>query len=79
MTFGYDLFNDKRFANNHQSGSDYRILGTSSIIQGTGASSVIYPQFLGDGTTIIQVTHSESNAQYGNRIIKIRDGWIVDD
>ncbi len=30
------------------------------------------------GTTIIQVTHSESNAAYGNRIIKLRDGWIVD-
>lgn len=54
MTFGYDLFNDKRFANNHQSGSDYRILGTSSILQGSGSSLVIYPQFLGDGTTIIQ-------------------------
>jgi len=54
MTFGYDDFDDKRFANNHQSGSDYRILGTSSIIQGTGASAVIFPQFLGDGTTIIQ-------------------------
>ena len=26
MTFGYDNFNDKRFANNHQSGSDYRII-----------------------------------------------------
>ena len=30
------------------------------------------------GTTIIQVTHSETNAAYGNRIIKLRDGWIVD-
>ena len=30
-----------------------------------------------DGTTIIQVTHSETNAQYGNRVIKLRDGWIV--
>ena len=30
-----------------------------------------------DGTTIIQVTHSETNAQYGNRIVKLRDGWIV--
>lgn len=28
------------------------------------------------GTTIIQVTHSESNASYGNRIIQISDGWI---
>jgi hypothetical protein len=54
LTFGYNLFNDKRLANNHQSGSDYRILGTTSIITGTGASQQIYPQFLGDGTTIIQ-------------------------
>lgn len=28
------------------------------------------------GTTIIQVTHSEANAAYGNRVIEIRDGWI---
>jgi ABC-type lipoprotein export system ATPase subunit len=31
-----------------------------------------------EGTTIIQVTHSETNATYGQRIIKLRDGWIVD-
>ena len=29
-----------------------------------------------DGTTIIQVTHSEVNAGYGNRIINLEDGWI---
>jgi putative ABC transport system ATP-binding protein len=29
------------------------------------------------GTTIIQVTHSEKNAAYGNRIVQLRDGWIV--
>jgi putative ABC transport system ATP-binding protein len=28
------------------------------------------------GTTIIQVTHSETNAEYGKRIIRLRDGWI---
>jgi putative ABC transport system ATP-binding protein len=31
------------------------------------------------GTTIIQVTHSETNAAYGNRIINLKDGWIVDE
>src|SRR5438067_12407060 len=31
------------------------------------------------GTTIIQVTHSESNASFGNRIIQLKDGWIVED
>jgi ABC-type lipoprotein export system ATPase subunit len=29
------------------------------------------------GTTIIQVTHSEANAAYGNRVIQIVDGWIT--
>ena len=30
-----------------------------------------------EGTTIIQVTHSETNAAYGNRIINLKDGWIL--
>ena len=38
LIFGYDGFNDRRFANNHQSGSDYRILGTSAIVDGGGRS-----------------------------------------
>ncbi|MGA2381822.1 MAG: ABC transporter ATP-binding protein [Gemmatimonadales bacterium] len=29
------------------------------------------------GTTIIQVTHSEVNAAYGNRVVNLLDGWIV--
>jgi putative ABC transport system ATP-binding protein len=29
-----------------------------------------------EGTTIIQVTHSEANAAYGHRIISLEDGWI---
>ena len=31
------------------------------------------------GTTIVQVTHSEENATYGNRVVRLRDGWIVDE
>jgi putative ABC transport system ATP-binding protein len=31
------------------------------------------------GTTIVQVTHSEVNAGYGNRTIQLRDGWMVGD
>ena len=30
-----------------------------------------------EGTTIIQVTHSEVNAAYGNRIVRLEDGWIA--
>jgi putative ABC transport system ATP-binding protein len=32
-----------------------------------------------EGITIIQVTHSEKNAQYGNRILTIEDGVIKED
>ena len=49
IVFGYDGFNDRIWKNNHQSGSDYRILGTTSIISG----STVTPVFLG-GSTIIQ-------------------------
>jgi len=28
------------------------------------------------GTTIVQVTHSEANAAFGNRIVRLRDGWL---
>jgi putative ABC transport system ATP-binding protein len=31
------------------------------------------------GTTIVQVTHSEANAAYGSRTIQLRDGWLVAD
>ncbi len=31
------------------------------------------------GTTIVQVTHSEENARYGRRIVELRDGWISRD
>ena len=31
-----------------------------------------------EGVTIVQVTHSETNAEYGNRIVNLADGWIED-
>jgi len=29
-----------------------------------------------EGMTIVQVTHSETNAAYGNRIVRLNDGWM---
>jgi ABC-type lipoprotein export system ATPase subunit len=37
----------------------------------------LFTKLNGEGVTIIQVTHSEENARYGNRIINLKDGWIV--
>ena len=38
----------------------------------------VFQKLNAEGTTIIQVTHSEKNAGYGNRIIQLRDGWVVE-
>ena len=37
----------------------------------------LFKRLNSEGTTIIQVTHSEENAKCGNRIIELRDGWIT--
>jgi len=30
-----------------------------------------------EGTTIVQVTHSEANARCGDRVVQLADGWVV--
>jgi putative ABC transport system ATP-binding protein len=37
----------------------------------------LFKRLNNEGTTIVQVTHSETNAAYGNRIVQLEDGWIV--
>jgi outer membrane receptor protein involved in Fe transport len=73
LLFGYDTFNDQRFANNHQSGSDYRILGTSSIIRG----SDIYPRWL-PGSTTIQwnpIATGSEGTNFRTNAIFLNDTW----
>jgi putative ABC transport system ATP-binding protein len=38
----------------------------------------IFKKLNNEGTTIIQVTHSEENAKYGNRIIQMQDGYLLE-
>src|SRR6201993_4438967 len=37
----------------------------------------LFKKLNAEGATIVQVTHSEKNAAYGNRVIQLRDGWIL--
>ena len=37
----------------------------------------LFTRLNAEGTTIVQVTHSEKNASYGSRVIQLADGWIV--
>jgi ABC-type lipoprotein export system ATPase subunit len=39
----------------------------------------IFKRLNEEGTTIIQVTHSEANAAYAHRVVNLLDGWIVKD
>src|ERR1700761_4620704 len=39
----------------------------------------LFKQLNDQGTTIVQVSHSEANAAFGNRIIEVRDGWMTMD
>lgn len=39
----------------------------------------LFQELNGRGTTVVQVSHSETNAQYGHRIIHLKDGWVDQD
>lgn len=52
---------------------------TGNLHSGQGEEIMeLFKKLNAEGTTIIQVTHSEKNAAYGNRIIQLRDGWVVE-
>ena len=74
VVFGYDNFNDIRKANNRQSGSDYRIFASTTLIQGTD----VYPVFLGDGTTIIQwnpIPILSEGSNFRTHSVFFNDSW----
>jgi len=73
LMFGFDSYNDHRFANNFQSGSDYRILGTSTIVQGSNILPVFLP-----GSTIIQwnpITVSSMGTDLRTNSAFLNDQW----
>lgn len=37
----------------------------------------LFKQLNQEGTTIVQVTHSEENAKYAHRVIQLKDGWVL--
>jgi len=74
MTFGYDAFDDKRTFANHQSGSDYRITGTTSIVQG----ATVYPQFLPNSTSITgNPVASLGRTHFVTHSLFVNDNWRV--
>jgi len=83
LVFGWDSYNDIRNANNHQSGSDYRIFSAGTILTGNGAGeNDIFPIFLGDGTTTIQwnpITQESEGTNFWTHSVFLNDTWRVSD
>jgi outer membrane receptor protein involved in Fe transport len=79
LVFGYDRFNDKIFQNAYQSGSDYRIEGTTALLGGDGRS--LYPQFLPNTTVIIHTPVDETTKGSNLRMHSLffNDGWRVNE
>ncbi len=83
LVSGYDRFNEKRFSNNHQSGSDFRILGTGTMLVGT----TIYPVFQSSTTssassTIIQndpISVLSQGSNFRTHSLYVNDGWRASD
>jgi hypothetical protein len=67
---GLDMFDDKRLANNHQSGSDYRVFVTSTIIRGEDIFPVL------DSRTFIRWTPIFTESE-GNRF-RTLSGFVND-
>jgi outer membrane receptor protein involved in Fe transport len=73
---GVDSYNDVRLANNHQSGSDYRIYGTSAILRGND----IFPVF--DSSTVIQynpIPKSSKGTNFRTNSAFVNDTWRYSD
>lgn len=77
MVVGYDNFDDVRLANNHQSGSDYRILNAPAIVQGTN----VIPSFV-SGTSLIQwnpIFVESDGTDFRTHSVFFNDAWRVTD
>lgn len=82
LTAGYDTFDDVRAADNHQSGSDYRLLSVNEVLH----NGVLHPRIVGAPTgsavTIIQFNPIFTSTQ-GNKFTTnsyyLNDAWQFND
>jgi outer membrane receptor for ferrienterochelin and colicin len=76
---GYDTFEDIRRSDNHQSGSDWRIIGTSARITNDGQ---IFPIFLPDGSTVFEfdpILRASEGTSFKTNSLFVNDNWRFSD
>jgi hypothetical protein len=75
MTFGYDMFDDIRFANNHQSGSTYRVINAPAVVSGADVIATFV-----SGTSLIQwnpIFVETQGARFRTHSLFANDNWRV--
>lgn len=79
VAFGYDTFDDIRLADNHQSGSDFRMLITNTIIR----NGNLFPQLIsGNTSTYIQwnpILESSKGNHFVTDSLFVNDRWRLND
>jgi outer membrane receptor for ferrienterochelin and colicin len=74
LTVGYDTFNDRRIGDNNQSGSDFHVWASGSIIDG----ETIYPVLRPDGSTWIiwwPVQEASRGTKFRTHSLFLNDSW----
>lgn len=79
ISFGYDTFDDIRAADNHQSGSDFRILISDALVRGQD----VFPQLIsGNNATRIQwnpILESSKGTSFVTNSYFVNDRWRLND
>ena len=82
LSFGADSYDDQRLANNHQSGSDFRII-TRTAIQRNG---VVYPVLSSDPTALLNqfiqfnpILQEATTTRFKTNSLYINDKWRLND
>lgn len=82
LVVGYDSFNDIRTANNHQSGSDFRILLAGTIFDNGQLFPVLTPNTLATNGTLIQwnpIFLSSKGTDFVTNSYFVNDRWRLND
>ena len=78
LVFGYDTFNDIRNVNNHQTGSDYRIYATTTVVDGDTVVPVLLPDF---ATWIVwfPISQASQGTDFRSHSLFVNDTWRAGD
>jgi hypothetical protein len=77
VVLGYDLFNDRRLANNFQSGSNYRLINAPAILSGTDLIATFI-----SGTTQFQwnpIFVESLGTRFRTHSVFANDNWTISD